>query len=279
MIGMGSYFATTQSSGLGALGQEGVAAPPGVTLPSNYPSDILANLMATLQVAQIGIFTHWAARKDNQSWDLVRQPPETNVLIFGLTDAGMQAATSMMFGQPIAFVAVLCDLNRATGLPALQDTEEAFAGTPYALYQSQAIYSQTDAGEPPTIKLLHWAKIRDQGDAAGGSGSMEAAARRLGGALVFAQQVEYGYTKRREPPATDFQTALDSQLGVQPVPGPGPSPQPGPSPTPEPGGGGGGGTAVQNKGKLMLYGVGAGIVAGAFGFFLMRTIRNRKRST
>jgi hypothetical protein len=268
------YLSSRQISGIGALGEDGVAAPPGAQLPGNVPTDILAQLATALRMTDLGVYTPWAVRSGNMSWDAVRQPPETNVAVAALTDPMLAAAVTMTFGSPVPFVGILCNVSRATGIRTQQEIEAAFSGTPYELFETSAVYSQADAGEPPTIQLLHWARIRNQGDSDGGGAGMESVARLLGGRLVFAMQANYDSTRQRGVPATLFQSALDTQLGTAtPGPGPGPGPSPGPvTPAPDPV------AAKSVNGQLILLGMGAGLVAGGVAFMLTRQVQKKRAS-
>ena len=234
-----------------------------------------------LKLAEVGVYTPWAAQESSLDWMPVTQPPDTNISVFGLTDQALQAAGQLTFGSPLPFVAVLAPIS-AGGVRAPQEVAAAFDGTPYMLYQTQAVYDQNDGGEPPRIMLLHWAKLRDQGDSDGGNGALASAAQRLGGALVFAMQVNYDYSQRRQAPAMSFAQALAMQVsplgppgpsepGVPPPPGtPAPAPLPGaPAPAPP--------TAAPTTSKITLPIVGAALVASVLGFVVVRAARKKGR--
>jgi len=274
-----TYFPSRAINPLGrSLGQAGVVGPPGVPAPSTNILDFLGDISSLMGLVEIGVYTPWAARESSISWTTVRQPPETNVSIAGLTDARLQAITSATFGQRLGWVAVLSDV-----LPEVQAPEVAFEGTPYEFFHTQAVYSQADTKAVPTIRYLHWGRLRDPGDNDGGSGSMAAVATRLHGTLVFAMQVNYDQTRSREVPGVSFESALAAQHGQLPTipivdsppPATGPWPESPPDPeytepgiAPEP---------APASATPWLPIVGAGLVCVGLGFVVVRAVQQRRK--
>jgi hypothetical protein len=264
------YFPSRPLSGLGTVYPTvGVAAPMGAVSPTPPGwSDMFGNFAQMLGLVELGIYTPWAARESTMDWEPVQQPPDTNIAVWSLTDEGLRNGMQLAGGAPLSFVGILTN-----ELPALEEVAAKLRGTPYRFYQTQAVYSQVDTGEPPVIRFLHWAIIRESGDSDKGASSMDVAAVSLGGKLVFAMQVPYGDTSRRNPPATDFDTALIGQIGepppieVIPVPGtPGAPAAPG-----TPG-------ARAAAGVPWAYVAGAGLVAAAAGFVITKQVRAKRGS-
>lgn len=263
------YIPYRPLSGLGALGEDLVAAPPGVRAPSSLDWNVIGDISQQLGLQEIGIYTPWAGR-EGMDWIEVRQPPSTNIVLSGLNDQQLQAAMAVTFGQPLGWIAVLADRAGEEG-----QLVAALEGTPYEFFQTQAIFSQNDAGEPPRIRFLHWARIRDPGDQDSGSGSLDGAAHAMGGTLVFAMQVNSSTTTSRPAPTISFADALAAQFGSAPVPvGPGPM-LPGPTlpgpdlPMPQ--------APAPASGSVWLPVLGAGVVCAVLGFVLTRAVQKRRR--
>jgi hypothetical protein len=209
-------------SGSPGLGQ--VVAPPGVVMPAGSGFELFDNLIGELGLPVLGTFTPWAAREGE--WLVVRQPPETNVLVAGLSDEGLAAAQSLGFGTQLPWIAIYSE-----NLPSEAEVAAAFGDTAYELFHTQAVYDQADPGEPPVIRFLHWGRLRNQVETMAAHKQLEQAAAQLAGRLVFAAQVNYDTTRQREPPATPFESAFGTQFGIPAVT---PAPTPTPSPTPQP---------------------------------------------
>jgi hypothetical protein len=137
-----------------------------------------------------------------------------------LTDQALVAANQITLGQGIAFLAILSDSqsNQTTLTNALK-------GTPYAYYETQGVYRQTDSGDPPRILFLHWMQKRQPGDGESGPKTLEPVAAQLNGQLVLATQVPGQTSTVRGAPSMPFTVALGLQLGTGPGPGPTPGPQ------------------------------------------------------
>lgn len=196
-----------RSFGIGQL-----VAPPGMQPASSSGFSLFDNLIEQLQLPTIGIYTPWAAR-EGMEWEPVRQPPETNILIAGLNDDTWRAAQTLGMGAELPWIGILADRTPSTG-----DVVQALVGTAYEFFHTQAVYSQQDHNEPPTIRFLHWARLRDPANPDKGAGSLSAAAARVGGQLVFAAQVNYDTSSQRTPPEMPFDQAMSMQFpGPQPV--------------------------------------------------------------
>jgi len=200
------------------LGEAGLPAPPGTNFPASFPGlDLLSQVGSMLTLTPVGLFTPWGGRTGGVSWDDVKQPPDTNIALSSLTDALVRMVPTVTFGAPLPFIAVL-----TTKLPTPNEVEAMWSGTDYQAYETDAIYDQADASPTPRILFLHWAERRQAGASGAGNKSLDQAAGSVGGRLVFAMQVDYRSTSRRQPPAIPFQQALAMQLsgggGQQKVP-------------------------------------------------------------
>jgi len=263
---MGSYEAMRRMDPFGpSLGLGVVVAPPGVSVSSGSGFELWDHLIDQLQLPTIGIYTAWGAR-EGLDWEPVRQPPETNILIAGLNDDTWNAAQSMAFGAPLPWIGILADRT-----PSTQEVIDALRGTPYEFFHTQAVYAQSDPADPPTIRFLHWARLRDQASADSGTGSLTQAASRVGGQLVFAAQVNYDTSATRTPPATPFEDALNAQFpSAETAPPTGPS-EPGPGlpyqpPAPP----------AAGYGPYLVAMAATAVAFGAVGFFAVRAARRGK---
>lgn len=260
-------------------GMSGTPSPPGVSLPSGF-TGIVDLFTPLLTQAQVDLVTPWASRVDATRWEPVALPPSTNIAIFGLTDAGINAARVAAFQQPVPFVAVM-SANQMTP----DAVRTACRGSAYSYYETQAVFSQNDRGDPPAIKFLHWLQARPVGDADAGAKPMEAVAADAAGSLIFAMQVDYRTTVLRLPPTMAFIDAYTLQFGPPPggdvptgppiVPGGGggatiPGTPPGPDYTPP----------KAERSALAKYApVGIAIACALGAFFVTRAVRKESRST
>jgi hypothetical protein len=210
------YVPTTERSQFGTVIGIGAAFfPPGVQIPGAQGLDVFDRLMEQLQ--PMGLFTPWATRVGSMDWTVIGQPPDTNIVVGALDDSLYQRIVGMGFGTTLPFVAV-----HTTKLPTADQVREAFVGTMYEFYETQAVYDQRDSNDPPTITFLHWLSVRKPEDTQGGAGSLSAAAAKINGKLGAAMQVGYSDTKLRPVPTDSFETTFASQFapggnGVQPV--------------------------------------------------------------
>jgi len=219
-----------------------------------------------------GLYTPWAARSSGIEWELVAQPPDTNVTLFTLTQAQLDAATQLAFGQALPFVVVF-----SKSVMAPSELELAFKGTPYAYYETQAVYSQGDSSPIPVIYFMHWGQLRNPGDTDGGSNSVDKAALQANGTLGYAFQVDYKASAVRQPPAMAFGAAFAQQFGgpvevpPEPPPPPGPLPPPPGPPAPPP-------PTGPPEAKASLVGPAlVGLGAAAATFFAVRAMRKKRK--
>lgn len=202
------YVPTTERSPLGSVIGIGAAFfPPGVQIPGAQGLDVFDHLMEQLQ--PMGLYTPWATRVGSMDWTVVQQPPDTNIVVGALDDSLYKQVLGMGFGAPLPFVVV-----HTTKLPSAEQIRDAVVGTAYEFYETQAVYGQRDASDPPKITFLHWLSLRKPEDSQGGAGSLTGAAQKIGGQLGAAMQVGYTDTKMRPVPTEAFEVAFASQFGV-----------------------------------------------------------------
>jgi hypothetical protein len=219
---IGNYEATRAINPLSdSVGVGAIVAPPGVQPSSSSGFTLFDQLIEQLQLPTIGIYTPWGGR-EGMDWMEVRQPPDTNIVVAGLNDQTWTAAQTLSMGASLPWIGVLADRT-----PSTQELVQAAVGTPYEFFQTQAVYAQEDASEPPTIRFLHWFRLRDPGDENGGSTGPSAIATAVNGQLVFAAQVNYSTSAQRVPPQMPFSEALAAQFPGQATPEPGAEPVPG----------------------------------------------------
>lgn len=207
------YVPTTERPQFGTVVGVGAAFfPPGVSIPGAEGLDVFEGLMQ--QLKPMGVYTPWATRMGSMDWEVVSQPPDTNVVAGKIDDSLYQKILGIGFGAPLPFIGVY-----TTKLPTQSQIEDAFVGTPYSFYETQAVYNQQDTGEPPKIAFLHWLQLRQPTDSNNGTSSLSAAAHKISGQLLALMQMGYTDTKSREIPADSFETAFASQFAL---PGSGP---------------------------------------------------------
>lgn len=261
---MDLYMPVGIGAGPDGLGQ--MAAPPGVQLSDGF--SLLGEITSRLGLKHLGVYTPWATRQGATGWELVQQPPSTNIAVAALNQAAIEAALKITFSQPLPFIAIVTER-----LPTPSEVEATYDGTPYQFYETQAVYRQDDTDPTPRIWFLHWGRFREAGDPQHGRGNMDKAAADIQGRLVFAMQVNYPTTATRSPPAVPFENALAVQFGTGTPPNGGAVQPPGPEPpepvvTPPP-------TAPKTASMWMYAGVGA--FTGVATFLIVREARKKKK--
>lgn len=240
-----AFQSFTPISGLRRLTPSALAVPLGTSVEPQV-AELLRDIAFQLHLPEAGVFTPWATRQSDLTWQEIVNP-DTNIATFEITDAKIQEASVVLFGQPIPFVTVL------TSSPlVIAEIERLVEDSNYDLFETQAVYSQLDSDPIPRIQFLHWFRVKDIADQSQrGARRMEQVARDMGGVLRFSQQVPVQGSTVRQPPGISFEEAFDLQGGpvdvLPPIPGnpgsppilsPGPSPvlpgpiTPGPSPAP-----------------------------------------------
>jgi hypothetical protein len=189
--------------------------------------ELFEEIASTLGLTAIGVYTAWATRTGDMTWEPEEQQPSTNLMVWSLTDHDVNLAQQIAFGNPVPFVAVMTDVP----LTSMQ-IDAMWEDTAYAAYETQAVYRQDDAKPVPTIRFLHWGERIDMSNAPQHIKPLESAARSVNGQLILASQIS-GTTSQRDFPAMPFADALAAQLALSaaaPVPGAspvvvGPTPQ------------------------------------------------------
>jgi hypothetical protein len=235
-----------------------IPAPPGTSLGAMDAQGMFAELANTLQLQALGIYTPWATRSGDTTWEEIKNP-DTNVVLWALTDAQVNAVPAITYGSPLPFVAIV------TRGPMTQAAVAAmWEGTAYRAYETQALYRQDDAKAVPTITFLHWGERIDMAELPKQTLALQPQAEASGGALVFAAQIAaQGSTTRALPATSSFQDALQAQL-VTVTAAPSPLPVSVPAATPV--------TAAAEKPNLGLP-IAVGLGAAVLGYMLWRKRR------
>lgn len=250
-----------------------IPAPPGTSLGQMQAQGMFAELANALGLQALGIYTPWATRTGDTSWEEIRNT-DSNIVLWSLTDAQVRAVPEMTYGSPLPFVAII------TKRPMTEsEVAQMWSGTAYKSYETQAVYRQDDAKPVPTIAFLHWGENIDVSELPKQTLALEQKAAAVGGTLVFAAQIpSQGSTTRDLPAAPSFQAALESQLtAATPVTAPAtvvmpPSQGPGPITTAAPSPGLAPAPAASGKTNLSLP-IAVGLGAAALGFVLWRKSR------
>jgi len=184
-----------------------IPAPPGTSLGQMPAQSIFSEVTTTLQLSSLGIYTPWATRSGDTAWEEIANP-DTNIVLWGLNDAQVNAVPQLTFGSPLPFVAIVTKGPMTQG-----DVAAMWDGTAYAPYETQAVYRQDDAKGVPTIYFLHWGERIDMSKLPAQTLAIGPKAAAVGGVLVFAAQVPVQGTTMRAPPSSpSFDAALQSQL-------------------------------------------------------------------
>jgi len=235
-----------------------IAAPPGTSLGASSSLTFISELPEGLSLDALGVYTPWATRTSDLDWEVINNP-DTNIATFALTDALILQAQQLTFGHPIPFVAVItAQPMTSTDVAAMWD------GTAYKEYETQAVYRQDDAKDPPTIYFIHWGERIDMSQLSKQVLAIEPRAAAVKGRLVFAAQVPVQTTSLRAPPSLPFNTVLSTQMSVASLPT---APVPAPAPVAQP-------TASATSGKTNLgLPIAVGLGAAVLGFVVWRKTR------
>jgi hypothetical protein len=235
-----------------------IPAPPGTSLGDLPAASLFSEIVAALSLRPIGIFTPWATRESDLEWEPIERP-DTNIMLWQLSDAAIGAVPEVTFGSPLPFVAIL-----TPRLLSVEAVRQLWDGTAYAPYETQAVYRQDDAKDSPSIFFLHWGERIDMAKLPSQVLAIEPKADRAGGALVFAAQIAREGSATRREPALSFQATYDSTFARAPAPVPGPPPAP-PPPIPI--------RAAPEESNLGVP-VAVGLGAAALAFFVWRNRRH-----
>lgn len=207
-----------------------LGVPPGVSVQPQL-AELLRDVTEALSLPEAGIVTPWAGRQGDLAWKEI-QTPDTNVALFQLTDAKIAEASNVLFGAPLPFVAVFTD-----SLLSISELERIAEDSPYDLFETQAVYRQSDQQPVPKVFFLHWLRVKDEPDIPRDAKNMDLVAQQMRGKLVFGQQVPVEGSTIRQPPSVSFEEAFRTEPEpveeVGPAPGPLPAPEPVPTQPPD----------------------------------------------
>lgn len=190
-----------------------IPAPAGTSLGQTDVASILAEVATALSLNPVGIYTPWATRTGDLTWEEIKNP-DTNIALYQITDDQVNAVPQITFGSPLPFVGIV------TKNP-LTETQVAamWDGTAYEPYQTQAIYRLDDAKDVPTLYFLHWGSRIDSDSPLQRSLAIGPKAASANGSMVFAAQVPFTpSTARSGPPPLSFNDALTSQMAAASAP-------------------------------------------------------------
>lgn len=169
--GVGAYYAYDAA-------HESVQPINGLALSG---SDKMADEAARVLIGRrrpVMIARTWARHVTDVVWQ--DELGDSQLTLLPLTDGELAAVKRSAFGSSLPLVGVL-----AVEPMAMTVAAKAFAGTPYELADSYAVYSLADKSPIARPLYLFVARLRDADSADGGNGLMTAAASALGGKLVY----------------------------------------------------------------------------------------------
>jgi len=232
-------------------------SPPGTSLGQMDAMSLFSEVVSALGLRPVGIVTPWATRISDMEWDNIPRP-DTNVMLWELSDGAVNAATEVTFGSPLPFVAIVTRSPMTT-----EATRQMWQGTAYSPYETQAVYRQDDAKAVPTILFVHWGERIDISNLPKDVLALEPRAKAVGGSLAFAAQIPVEGSTSRQAPAMPFSQALNLQMAASAPPAP---PAPGPEPIPlRP--------AAEAESLHLGVPIAVGLGAAALGFMLWKRKR------
>lgn len=186
--GLGAYYENRENWRIGQ-GQDNLGETP---TPVSFAEQALEEALKSVATGQL--VTPWADRQGDLDWQDIQVPSE-NYLVYPLTDKLLDSVKASSFGHEPNWVAIL-----APKPVMVSAVDQALTGRAYRLASAQGVYAQADGRPVPQPLVLYWLELRDDPhDLDGGRGSLEAAAKQLGGALVFPMPVPRSGEERSQP--------------------------------------------------------------------------------
>lgn len=194
--GLGAYYETTYNQAIGPS-QDGLGQTP---TPVSFAEQELESVLQSVSAGQLVV--PWADRQGDIDWQDIQVPAE-NYMVYPLTDKLLESGKAASFGAEPNWVAILAPK------PALTSAvDQALTGRPYRLATTQGVYLASDTKPVPTPFVLYWLELSDDPhDLQAGKGSLEAAAKQLGGQLVFPMPTPRAGENRAHPDI-GFTTAI-----------------------------------------------------------------------
>lgn len=188
---------------IGAYYETRSITPVGMGELDDTMADVAMTTMQSLLAVVQPLVTviPWAT-EENMQW-VPSVTPEVRYALYSADANLLDQVQRAAFGQPVGFVAVLDTTMRA-------QPEDLFEGTPWEYFQSQVVFSELDKGEPPALRFLYWAKLRDQVSTQGSATTLEAKATAAKASLVYPVTLPIEGALRGMP-TTPFATALLAQ--------------------------------------------------------------------
>lgn len=194
--GLGAYYAATENWRIGPS-QDGLGQSP---QPVSFAEQELESLLQAQGAGQL--VTSWAQREGDVDWAPVDVARES-YRVYPLSDALLAKAAGASFEHEPNWVGILAP--KAAPIAAV---EQALQGRAYGLHSTEGVYRQADTQPVPVPIVLYWLALRDDPrDPHAGRGSLEAAAKQLGGQLVFMMPEQHTGGERAHPDVP-FATAL-----------------------------------------------------------------------
>jgi len=177
-----------------------IPAPPGRDV-APFIKELAQEIPAELQ--KLGTLTPWAVREGDIRWAQVVQPSSVNIEVYALSDAKIQELYREHYMLELPYVAAVFEYP-----PTIGELQQAFESTLYDPVEVTAVYSQDDRAAVPTPVYMVW--LHKEEEVTGSRkhrGSVEQAALRLKGRLVYAQQVPAAHTTKRGAPSASYAEA------------------------------------------------------------------------
>lgn len=162
---------------IGAYYETHSVSPIGLGLDQSMVDVAMSTMQSLLSSLRPLVTVIPWATEDGAQW-VPSVTPEVRYALYPVDAALLDRVQSAAFGQPVGFVAVLDTVMRAA-------PENLFDGTPWEYFQSQAVFSELDSGNPPAVRFLYWGKLRDDLGTKGSSATLEAKVAAAKASLVY----------------------------------------------------------------------------------------------
>lgn len=191
----GSYFRNDFLQGISGLGDD-------ASLPFADQT-----LIGIIQAQPSLTYTGWALQNGDIEW--TEEVPTQNYQAFAITDLQIVATAQAATSVPNRLAVISPSLSFASTV------KKTFEGTPYAYQQTEAVYAQLDAAQPPAIYFIYWLTLRSATDPMIGNTSLNYAALQVVGVLSYIINVPQS-GQQRSRPGVSFTQALAMRGGSNP---------------------------------------------------------------
>jgi len=194
---LGAYYETRTITPIGI----GAVDPTMASVATEAIESILA------AVNPFVVVVPWAT-EDQGKWVPVLVP-EQRFALYPVDAKLIDSIQRAAFGQPVGWIAIWDTVMRA-------EPEKLFADTPWEFFHSQAVYSERDTAEPPSIRFMYWGRLRDEVATKGTAATLEARVKAANATLVYAAALPIAGVGRSVP-TTPFAQALAAQTQTSPA--------------------------------------------------------------